>query len=87
MNTNTYKNRDGASEQASFGRAVGDILAESRKRRVVIWNRAGQPVLDISVLLALILSVGAPAFPALVALGVLVEAVRVSVEERNEKSS
>jgi accessory gene regulator protein AgrB len=48
---------------------------------VVIRNRSGKKVIDCSVLLALILSIGAPVLPAFVILGVLVEAISISFEK------
>ena len=76
---NTKINND--SDRSSIGSAIREILEESRKRRVVITKSSGKKVIDISVLLALILSIGAPVFPAFVILGVLVEAIRVSFKK------
>ena len=69
------------TQRESIGSAVRETLRESRKRRLVIRNRAGKQIIDISVLLALILSIGAPVLPAFVILGVLVESIRVSFEQ------
>lgn len=69
------------SQRASIGSAFHEILQESSKRRVVIKNSKGEEVLDLSVLLALILSVGAPVLPAIAILGVLVEAISISFEK------
>ena len=74
-------NADNNSQRASIGSAVGEILQGSRKRRVVIRNRSRKKVIDCSVLLALILSIGAPVLPAFVILGVLVEEISVSFEK------
>jgi hypothetical protein len=76
---NTHANNN--TQWRSIGSAVREILRESRKRRVVIRNRAGKKIIDNSVLLALILSIGAPVLPAFVVLGVLVESIRVSFEQ------
>lgn len=82
MKTSAYENDNSGSQRASLGSAVEDVLRSSKKRRVVIRNRTGKTVIDISVLLALILSIGAPVLPAFAIIGVLVEAIRVSIEER-----
>jgi len=82
MNKTSYENARNGSPRASLGDALSDILSASKKRRVVIRNRNGSTVIDISVLLALILSIGAPVLPAVVIIGMLVEAIRVSIEER-----
>lgn len=74
-------NTDNNSQRASIGSAVHEILQESRKRRVVIRNSSGKKVIDWSVLLVLILSIGAPVLPAFVILGVLVEAISISFEK------
>ena len=74
-------NADNNSRWASIGSAVREILQESRNRRVVIRNRSGKMIIECSVLLALILSIGAPVLPAFVILGVLVEAISVSFEK------
>lgn len=82
MNTNPNFNADNNSQRASIGSAVHEILQESNKRRLVIRNRSGVKVIDCSVLLALILSIGAPVLPVFVILGILVEAISVSFEKR-----
>ena len=69
-----------SQSEPSIGSAVHETLQASRKRRVVIRNRAGKQVFECSVLLALILSVGAPILPAFVILGMLVESLSVSFE-------
>ena len=86
MNTteNTHANHN--TEPDSIGSAVREILRDSRNRRVVIRNRSGKQIIDISVLLALILSIGAPVLPAFVILGVLVESIRVSFEINSAKA-
>jgi hypothetical protein len=84
MNTTARENNENPSQWASIGSAVGEIFGASKKRRVVIRNRAGKKVIDVSVLLALILSIGAPVLPAFVLLGVLVETIRVSIEKKEE---
>ena len=75
---NTLANNN--TQRESIGSAVRETLRESRKRRVVIRNHAGKQIIDISMLLALILSIGAPVLPAFVILGLLVESIRVSFE-------
>lgn len=80
MDTNPNFNADNISQRASIGSAVREILQESRKRRVVIRNSSGKKIIDWSVLLVLILSIGAPILPAFVILGVLVEKISVSFE-------
>jgi hypothetical protein len=84
MNTTSYENENNDSHRASISSAVHEILQESRLRRVVIQNSAGKKVIDLSVLLALILSIGAPVLPALVVLGVLVEKISVSFEKMED---
>ena len=74
-------NADNNSQWASIGSAVREILQESRNRRVVIRNSSGKMIIECSVLLALILSIGAPVLPAFVILGVLVKAISVSFEK------
>lgn len=86
MNNTSYENAQTGSQRASLGSALSDILHASKKRRVVIRNRSGNKVIDTSVLLALFLSIGAPVIPVVVIVGVLVEAIRVSIEERQETS-
>ena len=81
MGTPPHFNADNNSQRASIGSAVSEILEESRNQRVVIKNRSGKKVTDLSVLLALILCIGAPVIPAFVILGVLVEAISVSFEK------
>ena len=63
---------------SSIGGAVREILRESRNRRVVIRKSSGKKIIECSVLLALILSIGAPVLPAFVILSVLVESISVS---------
>ena len=77
-NTNAKNN----TQWDSIGSAVREILRESHNRRVVIRNRDGKKIIDISALLALILSIGAPVLPAFVILGVLVESINVSFEQK-----
>jgi len=60
--------------------ALRETLRESRKQRVVIRNSSGKKISECSMLLALILSIGAPVLPAFVVLGVLVESISVSFE-------
>ena len=85
MDKTNYGNPNNDAPNASMGSAVGDILQASKKRRLVIRNRDGKKVIDISVLLAVILSIGAPVLPIFVILGVQVEAIRVSIEDHGEK--
>jgi hypothetical protein len=73
-NTNDNNN----SQWTSIGSSVREILQESRSRRVVIKKSSGKKIIECSVLLALILSIGAPVLPAFVILGVLVESISVS---------
>jgi hypothetical protein len=75
-NTQTGSN----SQRSSIGSAVREVFRESRKQRLMIRNSSGNKVFDCSLLLALILSVGAPVLPAFVILGVWVEALSVSIE-------
>ena len=86
METSQNTNANNHSQRASIGSAVREILRESRNRRVVIRNSAGKKIIDISVLLALILSVGAPVLPIFVILGVYVESIRVSFERKSAGS-
>jgi len=81
MDTPGNTNADNNSQGSSIGSAVREILRESRNRRVVIRKRSGKKIIEISVLLALILSIGAPILPAFVILGVLVESINVSFEK------
>lgn len=68
------------SQWSSMGSALRETLRESRRRRVVIRKSTGKKIFECSLLLALILSIGAPVLPALVILGVVVESIRVSLE-------
>ena len=86
MNAQENTKANNNTQSGSIGSAIRETLRESRKRRLVIRNRAGKPIIDISVLLALILSVGAPVLPAFVILGVLVESIRVSFEIKSAKA-
>jgi hypothetical protein len=83
MNTHENTQTNNNTQSGSIGSAVCETLQESRKRRLVIRNRAGKQIINISVLLALILSIGAPVLPAFVILGVLVESIRVSFEMKS----
>ena len=82
MNTHENTQTNSNTQSDSIGRAVREILRDSRNRRLVIRNRAGKQIIDISVLLALILSIGAPVLPAFVILGVVVESINVSFERK-----
>lgn len=75
-------NADNNSQWASIGSAVRETLRESRKRRVVIRKSSGKKIIECSVLLALILSIGAPVLPAFVILGVWVGSISVSFERK-----
>jgi hypothetical protein len=68
------------TQSDSIGSTIHEILRKSRKWRLVIRNRTGKQIINTSLLLALILSIGAPVLPAFVILGVLVESIRVSFE-------
>ena len=81
MDSSKNSNRNNNSQRASIRRTVREILWESRKRRAVISKTSGKKVIDCSLLLALILSIGAPVLPAFVVLGVLVESLSVSFEK------
>ena len=81
MDKTSHVNGNDDSQRASIGSAIHEILQKSRKRRVVIRNRSGKKVIDLSVFLALILSIGAPVLPAIAILGVLVEAISISFEK------
>jgi hypothetical protein len=81
METTKNTNANNNSQWSLIGGAVREILRESRKRRVVIRNSTGKKIINISVLLTLILSIGAPVLPAFVVLGVFVEAINVSFEK------
>ena len=81
MDTNSKVNENNNAQEASIGSAVCEILKESRNRRVVIRNSSGEKVIELSVLLTLILSIGAPVLPAFVILGLLVEAISISFEK------
>lgn len=82
MDTPKHTGANNNSQWTSIGSAVREILWESRKRRVVIRKSSGKKIFECSVLLALILSIGAPVLPAFVILGVLVESISVSFERR-----
>ena len=75
-------NADNNSQWASIGSAVRETLRERRKRRVVIRKSSGKKIIECSVLLALILSIGAPVLPAFVILGVWVGSISVSFERK-----
>jgi len=76
-------NADNNFQWTSIGSAFREILQESRNRRVVIRKSSGKKIIECSVLLALILSIGAPVLPAFVILGVFVESISVSFERRS----
>jgi hypothetical protein len=82
MDTTKNTHADNNSQWSSIGSAVREILRESRNRRVVIRKSSGKKIIECSVLLALILSIGAPVLPAFVILGVLVESIGVSFERK-----
>jgi hypothetical protein len=77
QNTNTHN----GAHWTSVGNIIHEIFQEGHARRVVIRRRFGEKVFDCSVILALILSVGAPILPGLVILGMWVEVIRVSIEK------
>lgn len=77
---NTYTNYK--SWWSSIGSAIRETLRESRNWRIVIKKSSDQKTIELSVLLTLILSIGAPVLPILVILGVLVESISVSFEKR-----
>ena len=81
MDTTQNTNTDNRTRRASLGSAIHEILQEGHARRVVIRRRSGEKIFNCSVLLALILSIGAPILPGLVLLGVWVESIRVSIEK------
>jgi hypothetical protein len=82
----TRENANDHSQWSSIGSAVHEILRESHHQRVVIRKSSGKEIIDISVLLALILSVGAPVLPVFVILGVYVESIRVSFVWKSAES-
>ena len=82
MDKTSHVNENSDSQRASIGSAIREILRESRKRRMVIRNREGKKVIALSVILALILSIGAPVLPIIAILGVLVDAISISFEKR-----
>jgi hypothetical protein len=77
QNTNTHN----GARWASVGNAIHEILQEGHARRAVIRRRSGEKIFDCPVLLALILSIGAPILPGMVILGVWVESIRFSIEK------
>jgi hypothetical protein len=86
MDTPKHTGANNNSQWRSIGSAVREILRESHHRRVVIRNSSGKKIIDISGLLALILSVGAPVLPVFVILGVSVESIRISFERKIAES-
>ena len=82
MDKTSHVNENSDSQRASIGSAIREILRESRKRRMVIRNREGKKIIALSVILALILSIGAPVLPIIAILGVLVDAISISFEKR-----
>ena len=84
MDSSKNSNTNNNSQRASIRSTVREILRENRKRRVVIRRTSGKKLIDCSLMLALIFSVGAPVLPALVILGVLVESLSVSFEKKND---
>ena len=86
MDTPGNTNANNNSQWTSIGSAVRETLRESRNRRGVIRNSSGKKIIDISVLLALILSVGAPVLPVFVILGVYLGSIRVSLERKSAES-
>jgi hypothetical protein len=81
MDTTHNTDANNNSQGTSIGSAVREILRESRQRCLVIRRSSGRKIIECSVLLALILSIGAPVLPAFVILGVLVETFSVSFEK------
>ena len=81
MDTPKNTNANNNSQWTSIGSAVREILKESHNRRVVIRKSSDKKIIECSVLLAMILSIGAPVLPAFVILGVLVESISVSFEK------
>lgn len=82
MDKTSHVNENSDSQRASISSAIREILRESRKRRLVIRNREGKKIIALSVILALILSIGAPVLPIIAILGVLVDAISISFEKR-----
>jgi hypothetical protein len=86
MDTTKNAKTNNGSQRDSIGSAIHEIVQESKKRSVVIRKSSGRKVIDISVLLAVILSISAPILPAFVFLGVLVEAISVSFKQNEQKT-
>ena len=82
MDTTHNSDTNNHSQGTPIGNVVREILRESRKRRIVITKSSGKKIFECSVLLALILSIGAPILPAFVILGVLVESISISFEKK-----
>ena len=87
MDTTQNTNANDKSNRNLIGSTVRDILRESSNRRVMIRKTSGKKVIDCSLLLAMILSIGAPVLPAIVILGVFVESISVSIEKRGVQIS
>jgi len=82
MSTTQNPNADSNFKRSSLRSAIHEIIQESKRRRLVIRTSAGKQIFECSVLLAAILSVGAPVLPVFVILGVLVESISVSLEKK-----
>lgn len=80
MSTSPNTSADNNSQWSSAGSTVHETLKESRIRRIVIRKSSGEKIFECSLLLALILSIGAPVLPGFVILGMMVDSINVSFE-------
>jgi hypothetical protein len=59
---------------------LSELIAEGKKRRVVLKNQKGKPLINISLLLAVILIVAAPQLLLCVLILVLLEIIDVEYD-------
>ena len=59
---------------------LGELIKEGKRRRVSIKNQKGKPLINISLLLALILVVAAPQLLLAVLIGVALEIIDVEYD-------
>lgn len=62
-----------------------EILAESRRRRVLLYDRQGKIVIDMSLLLAALLSIAAPALPVVALAAILLGKVSLELQGSPEQ--
>ena len=61
---------------------LGEIIEEGKRHRVTLKNQKGKPLIDISLVLALILIIAAPQLLLVVLIGAALEIIDVEYDGR-----